>query len=647
MKIAEYNEMMAYLMRPAQKETQVASLMDEYLGDQKEYQKAVDEGFQGTFEEYLRMKSLERKELEVGGRVGFAYGGIKQAMEELIQEGNTTFLNRQKLMDAIEAKTGKRPGGSFQPSQGDYAELFKKFTFTKPNIRTKQGDPEDYKLNKKQLKSLTKKVEALNKKYKLGEGKGIRIAVESTQTGNASLRIQTNKNVYGDLFTELEIPPQKSAVPNDAGLKDLEKIIKKVTKSKVFKNYDKSAAMKAGGVKSAIKQLRNAGSKQDFIFDYVLNSEQTPTIEELSKKFKMSKDLVTKDIKRLYTNIYRRAAGEGAPYLPGNQKTLSNVLEKVTNMDVDLTKDSVLNLITDAYGDSEEGNALRKKVRSFYKLQKQIPEKYQKFFSSQLDHIVPLNFLTQIRSDIPATDLLRINPLPGFLNSRAFKAQLDQAIGAAKRTNDKEALEAYSQLRTFLPEVLGGISKTGKITDFGAETLTEDRSLTKAQQTQTKKIYDSVLKFIDNPKAGPLLEKLGINQQTAFDALRGSGQLIRKNIPGFLNTFRRILKENPDLRVELGDPYKEIENQYASLLTMSDTSPARVKETPPEGTTEGGSAAAAGGSILFGKYAKPIAKTALNVGKAVVKPVIAPAGAVTFAASELASDDPSQALAGL
>ena len=73
MKVNEYNQMMAYMLRP-KKETQVASLMDEYLGDQKEYQKAVDEGFQGTFEEYLRMKSLERKELEVGGRVGFSEG---------------------------------------------------------------------------------------------------------------------------------------------------------------------------------------------------------------------------------------------------------------------------------------------------------------------------------------------------------------------------------------------------------------------------------------------------------------------------------------------------------------------------------------------------------------------------------------------
>ena len=418
--------------------------------------------------------------------------------------------------------------------------------------------------------------------------------------------------------------------------------MQKFSKTKLFKNYSKAEMFSVGGVKSAIKQLRNAGSKQDLMFEYILNSEQTPTIEELSKKFKMSKDLVTKDIKRLYTNIYRRAAGEGAPYLPGNQKTLSNVLEKVTNMDVDLTKDSVINLITDAYGDSEQGDALRSKVRKFYKLQTKIPKEYQKFFSSQLDHIIPLNFLTQIRSDIPAEDLIRINPLPGFLNQRAFKSQLDTAIGTAKRIGDTEAIKAYSELQTFLPEVLGGISKTGKITDFGAETLTEDKSLTKAQQTQTKKIYDSVLKFIDNPKAGPLLEKLGINQETAFDALRGSGQLIRKNIPGFLNTFRRILKENPDLRVELGDPYKEIKNQYASLLTMSDASPVKEQEKDPLPYE-----AALPAGVAAGKYGPQVLKILKNVGKGLIKPVIAPLGAGTFAVSELTSDDPSQALAGL
>jgi len=95
MKIAEYNEMMAYLLRPAQKETQVASLMDEYLGDQKEYQRAVDEGFQGTYEEYLRMKSLERKELAIGG--GVIEGedlGTREGFN-VIKEGGTNIKTSQ------------------------------------------------------------------------------------------------------------------------------------------------------------------------------------------------------------------------------------------------------------------------------------------------------------------------------------------------------------------------------------------------------------------------------------------------------------------------------------------------------------------------------------------------------------------------
>jgi hypothetical protein len=482
--------------------------------------------------------------------------------------------------------------------------------------------------DKKGLAELQKKVDALNEKYDLSD-KGVSFEIDKTTSGNFGTKIKYNAGIYKDTLGKTR---------DTGSLEELEKIMKKFTKTELFKNYSKSEMFSVGGIKSAINQLRQNGSKQDLIFDYVLNSEQTPTIKELSKKFKMSEDLVTQDIKRLYTNIYRRKAGEGAPYLPGDDKKLSNVIEKVTNMDVKLTQDSVLNLITDAYGDSEKGDALRSKVRKFYTLQNKIPKKYQKYFSSQLDHIIPLNFLTQIRSGIPAEDLIRINPLPGFLNQRAFKSQLDTAIGTAKRTSNtkegKEALKAYSELQTFLPEVLGGISKTGKITDFGVETLTEDRSLSKAQQTQTKKIYDSVLKFIDNPKAKPLLEKLGINPETAFNALRGSSQLIKKNIPGFLNTFKKILKENPDLRVELGDPYKEIENQYASLLTMSDATPAReeAKDSFPY-------EAALPAGVLFGKYAAPLAKEAIRLGSA-------PVTSAGLAISEALSDDPSLTVMG-
>ena len=36
--------------------------MEEYLGDQLDYQKAVDEGFQGTEEEYRRYKSTSEED---------------------------------------------------------------------------------------------------------------------------------------------------------------------------------------------------------------------------------------------------------------------------------------------------------------------------------------------------------------------------------------------------------------------------------------------------------------------------------------------------------------------------------------------------------------------------------------------------------
>ena len=55
--------------------------------------------------------------------------------------------------------------------------------------------------------------------------------------------------------------------------------MQKFSKTKLFKNYSKAEMFTAGGIKSAIKQLRKAGSKQDLMFEYILNSKQIPTIE--------------------------------------------------------------------------------------------------------------------------------------------------------------------------------------------------------------------------------------------------------------------------------------------------------------------------------------------------------------------------------
>ncbi len=92
MKIGEYEQMMSWLTDPTRPpaKIQTASLMDEYLGDQKEYQRAVDEGFQGTYEEFLQWKSMRETSAQ-GGVIG--KGGMFQG-ENL---GNRTGFRKIKL----------------------------------------------------------------------------------------------------------------------------------------------------------------------------------------------------------------------------------------------------------------------------------------------------------------------------------------------------------------------------------------------------------------------------------------------------------------------------------------------------------------------------------------------------------------------
>ena len=67
MKIADYGKAItSYIESPTKAEKDKlklrAGLLEEYLGDQLDYQKAVDEGFQGTEEEYRRYKSTSEED---------------------------------------------------------------------------------------------------------------------------------------------------------------------------------------------------------------------------------------------------------------------------------------------------------------------------------------------------------------------------------------------------------------------------------------------------------------------------------------------------------------------------------------------------------------------------------------------------------
>ena len=116
MKIAEYNEMMAYLLRPAQEaklvdDLEPGSLRDELLKD--------FDPSQETYEEYLQRKSM-RETAAYGGRIGFSKGSpfdvgeirksalanIDKILEDYYKGDGLRKLTKRYFPNSVDAKKG-------------------------------------------------------------------------------------------------------------------------------------------------------------------------------------------------------------------------------------------------------------------------------------------------------------------------------------------------------------------------------------------------------------------------------------------------------------------------------------------------------------------------------------------------------------
>ena len=422
------------------------------------------------------------------------------------------------------------------------------------------------------------KASELNKKYKL-EDKGITFTSKTTTAGKNVMMLRFS----GDPFKEIKNVTKPFT---EDGIKELENILVPITKTKEFKDYSAKAGQLEGSVKAGKTKLTY---NQDKLFDYLLNQEGPISREQVIrdfKKFGYDKGILRKAIGNLHANMYRAldpANPRGARFLADNYNSnqIKNVLDKVkNNFPGDFYKRTFEDLLIDAYGkDAKKYKPLADKLKKFRELQKKLKDSgVAAEFIAQLDHVIPFNFLQLIREGANPSELLRVKAYPGELNQAKFKGTFDKKLSIAKeifdKTGDRTLLDTMNELRSFLPEDMGTVSATGKrVVDYGARPFNLKTMLTE-QQAKFGEVYERTQNFLNNPKVISLLQNAGIT-------LRAIGQLKKLNVPGFLNTFNKILKENPDLRVELGDPYKEIENQYASASMMSDVSPAQTKEQNP------------------------------------------------------------------
>jgi hypothetical protein len=543
-------------------------------------------------------------------------------LNETIQEatnGKISITDKQILMDALESEE-MNPNKVRKPK--DLKEANQLFFKEKGYDVAKE--------------LVDEKAEELNKKYNL-EDKGIRFRSKPTSTGKQTIALIFSGGPFKNKYNTETRPF------TEQGISELEEIIKPITKTKEFKKYSSKEAQRQGSIKAGKTKVTY---NQPELFQYLLEQEGPISREQVIKDFKKfgyDEGILRKAIGNLHANMYRaldpnnpRGGQFLAEVYEPNQ--IKNVLDKVkNNFPGDFFNRTFENLLVDAYAkDAKKYKPLADKLKKFRQLQKELKASgVGDEFIAQLDHVIPFNFLQLVREGKDPAELLRVKAYPGELNSAKFKGALDAALGRAVAQNDKKLINTINELRSFLPEDMGKLSSDGKkIIDYGAKPFNLKTMYTE-QQAKFGEVYERTQNFLNNPKVISLLQNAGIS-------LRAIGQLKKLNVPGFLNTFNKILKENPELRVELSDPYREIENQYAQLNTgtMSDVSPINLSEKELlAGTTKGEDPfpyeAALPAGVAIGQYGPQILNALKGVGKIGLKTVGSLPAAGLFAGSTI------------
>ena len=437
-----------------------------------------------------------------------AFDQFVQDQRPMAQEPRNMYAQGQLVQPSND---GSRPG---------YAKITEKGKSTPKGGRP---IPENIVMadDTKAIKELQNKIDKLNRVNKLDD-KGVKFKVVKTQAGNYTTELSYVANDY------------RKAIGKNKSTGSLNKLIEEFNqfkKTNLFKNYSKSASMKAGGVKSAKKQLADIGSKKEDVFNYLLNNKNA-SIEEIAKNLKLKEGVVRTNLQGLYTDIYKRTADQGAVYLKDfNTNQLDSVHSSIKNTKVPL-KDRVKNLVIDAYKGDKNLKPILEKLDNFYTLQSEIKKTpYGKFFAANLDHPVPLNFIRQLEEGADPFNLIKIRPIPEFLNQRAFKAQFDRVLGTAYRTGNKKALEAIVNVQSYLPQEFGGITPDGKIKDYGAKPFSLKTDLT---QSNFGDIYKRVFDFIKNPE----LQETFKESKVSFKNLASQEKNIMKQVKG-LSSFMK------------------------------------------------------------------------------------------------------------
>jgi hypothetical protein len=632
MKIAEYNEMMAYLLRPASLEEKLKELEEKYPGSVKPANELppIQDPFKDFEDRNPRETAAQGGVIGKGGMFRGQDMGTREGFA-IIKAGKETraLYNDEKLVKKIIELIKKEPE--------DYSSVLKK-------INSYKNNPYEYS-----------QTNLSNVLFNLASEKKIDFKYTVDKTGTPNYVVNKRNAKIDELINvDQDKLPTASSIAKKLNTTTTT-VTSYLKKSKgedwVKQNYGKERFKRYGDIPVRTQFL-----------DYVLNNPvEEFTLDNIIKNTDIKTKKEANSIySKILTDIYdKRAPNIDRPVLYIDENiNLKDVTKKLRSSDdfYDAYERKIGSLLLEAYDgnlDSKEYKKARETLTAYHNLIRPLNKKYPSI-AQTVEHPIPYTFLTEVSAGKDPKNLINTVILGDKENT--FKSKIDNVKinlrrNLEKNPKDKKLLaqvEDMKKLETFLTKETGmgfGNVKARftdpkiKDLDFGAKAFGKKKIVPQIEESLNirEKTVDFYNKFKNDPKVIKLFENAGVGPKV----LRMLGGLRKGNVPLFLKEMDTILKKNPVLKEKLAelqifDEYKEIENQYASASTMSDVSPQPKKEMGIPAEAIPATAAAAY------KFGKPALKTAFKIAR----PFGTPLTGLGLGVTELMSEDPNYGVAG-
>jgi len=314
-----------------------------------------------------------------------------------------------------------------------------------------------------------------------------------------------------------------------------------IRENKGDKFYEQNFDYKSGRLKTGNLQI-----KKD-LFEFVESSNKI-SAKEIAQNFNLDSKKTQKVMSDLVSDIYRMSGGRegGSIIVPyEDEGRMREVLKKIRNAPdfEDIYQRRIETLVTEAFPANSKAQLQAKKSLSEYrKFSRALKETFPEL-ALNLDHVVPFQFLKEVKQGANPINLIRVKPTIGSVNR--FKTNFDNARIELNRLNQinsnnpevKKRFKILNDLQKNIGIEFGGTSKGGYVYNFGAKPI-----------GQSDLIGDSKKVVSDYQKVGEFSKKVLADknlQKQLIEAGVDTGKdmaAFKKITPFSDKEFREIIK---------------------------------------------------------------------------------------------------------